>query len=159
MRVFLSYRRDDGIALAKLIKTKLLTHPKIRSVFLDIDDLGHDQPFPDRLRRQIARADMLLALIGPHWEGARADGVMRIQQEGDWVRAELGHAMTMSKTRLVPVLLEGRPMPQALPENIAKLADSNAIALRTAHFDADIEELARKVLGTGFVKPPSLLRR
>ncbi len=159
MRVFLSYRRSDGIALPKLIKTKLLTHPKVRSVFLDIDDLGHDQPFPDRLRRQIARTDLMLALIGEQWEGTGPEGTTRLQQEGDWVHAELRHALNISNTRLVPVLIDGRPMPQGLPDDIARLGDANAIGVRTAHFDADMNGLAHALLGGGFGSAPALWRR
>ncbi len=140
-RVFISYRRADGQYAVGWIAERL-RHldgvADLRTEFNDAD-LRCGDDFPDRLAAEIARCDVLIALIGPHWRGERADGAARILDPTDWVGRELTEALAHG-TRVMPVLLAGAEPLQAsdLRPELADLADLHAIRFDNA---ADLDDL------------------
>jgi hypothetical protein len=93
----------------------------------------------------------MLVLIGPRWAGTGPDGTRRIDDERDIVRLEVSVAL-QAGLRVIPVLLQGTPMPAeaSLPEGLKELARRNALALGDAHWEADVERL---VQGIGLPPP------
>lgn len=147
MRVFISYRRSDTADLAARLAAHLRAAPGVRAVFLDVEAIGAGEAFPERLSRELARADAVLVLIGPGWRG---DPPTRLAEPGDHVAREIALALG-SKARVIPVLVHGAAMPQAeaLPEAIAGLASLNAVTLRHEAFARDADHLATLLTGKG----------
>ena len=76
------------------------------------------------------------------WRGAHAGGeTARIFEDRDFVRLEA--AALASEQKVLPVLANGAPMPQAgeLPEDLYRLPRINALSIRHSYFDHDIEYL------------------
>jgi hypothetical protein len=148
MRIFISYRRSDSKDIAARIADNLSQEPGIDHVFLDVDAIAHGENFPKRLDTEIARADVVLAIIGPGWQGsAGQDGQTRIQSDADFVRREIARALGLGK-RVIPCLVDGAsvPDPASLPDDIRTLAETNALELRHTTFRTDLDILVDSIL-------------
>jgi hypothetical protein len=141
--LFISYRRDDGAGHAGRLYDRLSARFGAAQVFIDHYDLAPGQDFPSAIESNVARADVVLALIGPRWIDARdARGQLRLAQADDFVRGELLAALASGK-RVIPVLIGGARMPGAaqLPAELAALGRLQAWELRDARFDDDLNAL------------------
>ena len=142
-RVLLSYRRQDSAASCGRIYDRLAAKFGAANVFRDIDSLTPGDLFVQKIREAIGQCDAVIVLIGPQWLAITdASGRRRLDDPADFVRMEIAEAQRQSK-RVVPVLIEGAPMPDAkqLPTEIAALTQRNAIVLTDRHFASDMREL------------------
>jgi len=122
--VFISYRTGDGDWAARLIYEKLSTRIGVDQVCYASWSINAGDDFPRVIQRRLARIDVLLAVIGPHWETAEDEfGKRRLDRYDDYVRYEIRTALKR-KVRVIPVLLDGRaPLSENdLPDDIAALA-------------------------------------
>ncbi len=142
--IFISYRRGDDPGFAQAIYQRLEQEFPGESLFMDVE--GHIKPGDDFvavLNRQVAQCDVLLAIIGERWIGARdADGNRRLEKVDDFVRIEIASALNLGK-RVIPVLVNQAEMPRAgdLPPSLKPLARRNAVAIRPTRFKADSQGL------------------
>jgi WD40 repeat protein len=142
--IFISYRRDDDPGFAQAIYLRLEQEFPGESLFMDVE--GHikaGDDFVAVLNEQIARCDVLLAIIGERWIGASdEDGNRRLEKEDDFVRIEIASALGLGK-RVIPVLVNAAEMPRAddLPASLKLLARRNAVAIRPTRFQADSQGL------------------
>lgn len=143
-QIFISYRRDDAAGYARAIAEELAGRFDAARVFMDVDDIGAGQGFAEVIRHAVAESGVLLALIGRRWRGEREAAPSRLFDADDFVRLELAAALQQG-LRVIPVLLDGVPMPAAaeLPEDIRALAGLQALELGNARFADDIARLAR----------------
>jgi len=128
--LFISYRRDGGYATARL----LYEHFKNMNLnpFLDLEELrsGH---FNFKLYGAIEESANFLPILSPH-------SLDRCENEGDWLRLEIAHAIEKEKN-IIPIMLEGFEWPASLPEDIASLPTYNGIKISREYFDASIGKL------------------
>lgn len=153
--IFISYRRDDSGGEARRIWDGLARRFGADQVFIDSVTLEPGEDFVKAIHQKVAFCDVVVAVIGPGWlDSAGADGRRRLDDPEDWVRVELAAALEHG-IRLVPALVRGARLPDAgaLPEPLAALTNHQAIALRPATFERDVERLgaglARRLPGTG----------
>jgi tetratricopeptide (TPR) repeat protein len=141
--IFISYRREDSQALAGRLFDRLGGHFGKDRVFRDIDTLDPGARFAEVIGERISGCDVLVALIGKGWLDAKdAEGRRRLDLPRDYVKAEIAAALAQDKL-VIPVLLEGTPMPsrEALPEELAPLAGRNALQMSDGRFDYDVGRL------------------
>jgi hypothetical protein len=147
-KVFISYRRDDSQWPADRLYEALKSHIKNpdRDVFIDVDDIPLGVDFRTHLDSKVAQCEVLLALIGPRWLDARSDdgGTRRLDDPNDFVRIEIASALRRG-VPVVPVLLDGTPIPQAetLPEDLKALSWRNGVEVRRLSFESDVQRLIR----------------
>lgn len=147
--VFLSYRRREGSAYARLVYERLGREPQVGSVFMDVEGTPPGTDWPATLRAHIAAADVVLVLIGREWLDLRDPaGKRRLDDPKDFMRFEIAEALRLGK-RVVPVRLDGAPMPprEELPADIAALADQQAKPLDHESFDSDLQALLDHLTG------------
>ena len=112
-------------------------------VFMDVTAIDAGIDFGEAIDKAVGTCDVLLAIIGPQWTSAtdRA-GARRLDSPNDFVRLEVGGALKRH-VRVVPVLVDDAQLPTAadLPEELQPLLRRNAIELRDARWDADIDQL------------------
>jgi CHASE2 domain-containing sensor protein len=140
---FISYRRDQSSWPARMLKGELAQRFGEDSVFVDVDSLEAGQQWPHRIEEAIQCAEVVLVLIGPRWLAATTpDGKRRIDEPGDWVRLEIETALT-AHVVVVPVLLDGAPMPKAedLPDTIRGITDRNAFSLVAERWGPQVKQL------------------
>ena len=149
MKVFLSYRRADSQVSAGRMAQFLDAIPAVDNVFLDVDGIAPGDNFETKIRDTLARVSHVFLLIGTQWAGPiDAGGRTRLFDDDDMVRTETRLALA-SRAKVVPILLDDARMPRAdeLPEDLKALPSINAYALRTAHFDEDMDDLLDALLG------------
>jgi len=145
--IFLSYRRDGGEAMAILLRDRLVG--KGYRVFLDVEGLNSGT-FNDKLFEVIDGCTDFVMVCS---QGS----LDRCTEEGDWVRAEIAHALNKGKN-IVPVMLRGFEWPDELPEDIEALRMQNGVsASNNEYFEAVIDRLAEKFLNSTPKKGKKLL--
>jgi len=70
-KVFISYRRDDSAGHAGRVHDQLKREFGSELLFMDVDAIPLGRNFIKVLREEVAKCDVLLALIGPNWLDAR----------------------------------------------------------------------------------------
>jgi hypothetical protein len=138
-KVFISYRRDDSAGHAGRVHDRLERELGRDLLFMDVDAILLGANFVKVLGEEVAKCDVLLAIIGPGWLDARdEDGHRRLDNPHDYVRIEIAAALKRD-IRVIPILLEGTPVPRAerLPEDLKDLALRNGLNVRHGSFHSD----------------------
>jgi formylglycine-generating enzyme required for sulfatase activity len=155
IKIFISYRRDDSAAAAGRLNDRLEQEFGRDSLFMDVDAIPLGVDFVEVLGAEVAKCDVPLAIMGPHWLDARDDeGNRRLESEQDFVRIEIAAALKRGIS-VIPILLEGTRVPKGerLPDDIKGLARRNGLDVRHASFRSDIDKLVRALRGTRAPQP------
>jgi hypothetical protein len=143
--IFISYRREGGADLARVIRCKL--EERGYRVFLDVDDL-RSGAFNTALFKQIDSSTDVLIILTPNC-------LERCRTEGDWMRQEVARAL-LRDVNLIPVTTENFQWPsEPLPKEIEKLPLLQSALYSHRFVDASIDALA-KMLNS---RPPGPLTR
>ena len=137
-RVFISYRRRESSGLAGRLYDRLAGQFGEDQVFMDVDTIAPGVDFAEVITQAVSTCEVLLAVIGPHWlDASDQDGRRRLEDPDDIVRLEIAAALERD-IRVIPILVEGAPMPgrQELPDALAGLARRHALSLRHESFRA-----------------------
>ena len=159
-KIILSYRRSDSDAIAGRIRDNLALHYGNESVFIDVDNIPFGIDFREHIRKAFGEHDLMLAIVGNKWTGARKGGRTRIQEETDPVRVEVEMALER-RMPLIPVLVEGARMPKA--EESAGAAQGLFVSKRRGNrigrdFRQHMDRLIRSIDKTLGLKPRSETR-
>lgn len=146
-RIFISYRRDDAAGDAGRLADHLNRRFGKGQVFLDIDTIDPGTDFVRVLHDSLQETAAVLVVIGQRWTSVQGTGgTRRLDDANDFVRLEVEAAL--SRTILVvPVLVQGAPMPRAadLPASLASLATRQAFTLDHAEFHEDADRLCDRL--------------
>jgi hypothetical protein len=151
--IFISYRRDDTRGYAGRLHEHLSRYFRAKNVFMDVVNIAPGTNFDEVLSNTLDSCGALIVLIGKQWlTQTDAQGQRRLDDPQDRVRLEIATALKR-KIFVVPALVGGAQMPAShqLPENIADLANHNAVEISDVLFGASTAHLI-KVLQQGL--PP-----
>jgi hypothetical protein len=154
-RIFLSYRRDDSSGQSGRIRDRLVRDFGSAYLFMDVDGIPLGTDFVNRLNDEVAKCDVLLAVIGRQWIDLRDEsGHRRLDNPNDFVRVEIGAALKRD-IPLIPILLDGTRIPndEMLPDDLKGLAARHGLDVRHATFHADLDRLVSE-LKRMFRRPP-----
>ena len=149
MKVFISYRHDDSAGHAGRVHDRLVQAFGRDLLFMDVDAIPLGVDFIKVLREEVAKCDVLLAVIGTHWLDARdEEGNRRLDSTADFVRIEIATALQRG-IPVIPILLDGTKIPkvQQLPQDLEGLAARNGLDVRHASFHADMDKLIAGLKG------------
>ena len=144
-KIFISYRRDDSAGHAGRVHDRLVAEFGRDLLFMDVDAIPLGSNFVKVLKDEVARCDVLLAVIGPHWLDARdKEGQRRLENPSDFVRVEIAAALQCD-IPVIPILLEGVSVPKtaALPPEMRELSSRNGLDVRHVSFHQDMDKLIR----------------
>ncbi len=146
--IFLSYRRDASAGYAGWLHDRLTRRYGARNVFMDVYGVQIGDDFVERIKKEVAASDVMLALIDRDWAGGPG-GRNRLDDPKDFVRLELTAAWECGVV-IVPVILPGASFPDSgkLPEALAKLAFINAFFLPANGFHEAVDRLIQDLDGT-----------
>ena len=142
-RIFISYRRADSAGYAGRIYARLTAHFGEDAVFMDVDTIEAGVDFVEVLQNAVQSCDVLVALIGRSWLNIKDEaGKHRLDNPEDFVRVEIAAALNRD-IRVIPVLVDGAPMPRSteLPDNLKPLARRNALQVNHHSFNTDAHRL------------------
>ncbi len=117
---------------------------------MDIHSIRGGVPFRDKIKAELDKADVTLALIGRDWAGEESDrdegGTgRRIDDRDDLVRQEVATALQRDDVSVIPVLIDGATIPTEIPDDLAELSSRHACELRSAEWDTDIARICRAI--------------
>jgi hypothetical protein len=130
--VFISYRREGGSRLARVVQMEL--ERRGYPCFLDVDDLGAEH-FDERLLREIEGAPNLVLVLAP-------GSLDRCRRADDWLRREVTHALRHGRN-IVPLMADGFHFPEldTLPEELRSLPRLNGVVYSHEYFGAAFDKL------------------
>jgi len=127
-RIFISYRRQDSLAIAHRVCERLEGHFGKEQVFIDVDKIPPGVDFRTYLSTAVTESFVVLAVIGAGWLTASDEvGTRRIDDPEDFVRYEIETALCAG-ILVIPVLIgnAAMPSPGQLPESLRPLSYLNA---------------------------------
>jgi hypothetical protein len=144
--VFLSYRRNDSGGWAGRLRDHLVLRYGEDRVWQDVEDLTVGSDYLPQILDNIAAADAVLIVIGPHWLETARDGKARLANPKDVLRTEIVHALKKT-SGVIPVLVGGASMPEPkdLPRPVAPLVKRNGIAIIDADWNRSMQLLFEKL--------------
>lgn len=145
--IFISYRRADSQGFAGRLEDDLSERFGEDQVFRD-REIPPGTDFVNHLEAHLAKAEVVLVVIGRGWLDARdAGGERRLDSTEDWVRREIECALK-ADVAVVPVVVGGAKMPAAaqLPASIAALSRRQAFELSDKRWSRDLDELAQRLV-------------
>lgn len=155
--IFISYRRQDSSLFTGRIHDRLEDEFGDRHVFRDMYDIPAGSDFRTILQKEVSRADIFLAIIGPRWvDITDAQGNRRLDHSDDFVRIEVESALNNPDTLVIPVLVDNALMPveKELPQSLRELCYRNAVQVRNdPDFPRDMEMLVRQIKRSHFTIP------
>jgi hypothetical protein len=155
-KVFISYRREDSAGHAGRVHDRLQRDLGRDLLFMDVDAIPLGENFVKVIRDQVARCDVLLALIGPNWLDVTDErGGRRLDNPTDPVRIEISSALERD-IPVIPILLNGAEIPGAsqLPADLQELSLRNGLEIRHASFHGDMDKLIGGLTRRRPFKPP-----
>ena len=130
---FISYRRETGSIMARIVQSELKKRGHLS--FLDVDDLGPKQ-FGERLLREIESVPNFVVVLSP-------GSMDRCQAPDDWLRREISHAITTHRN-IVPLMVDEflYPPKETIPEDLTELLHHNGVNYSHEYFAATFDKLA-----------------
>jgi TIR domain len=112
-QVFVSYRRDDARQQVPGIVALLGESFGEKHVFWDVDSMrDRTGPYKEYIEGMLATCHAVLIVIGHGWlEAADHRGCRRLDDPEDFHRQEITIALERRDVEVIPVLLDGAPMP------------------------------------------------
>ena len=141
--IFISYRRGDSRAVARLIYEHLKQKVSPDRLFFDVASIPPGRLFRDHIRDRLIKCSTVIVIIGPDWIGRKWLFAARINSPDDFVRMEVEEAFRLG-LRVIPVLTDIQHLPRAgrLPPSLRRLCDIQAASLDLgSSYDTDIELL------------------
>ena len=136
MDIFISYRREGGYAMARLLYECF--HNAGLSVFLDLEELRAG-PFNKKLYEAIDSCENFILVLPPN-------SLDRCEEKNDWVRLEIEHAIKQNKN-IIPVMMDGFNFPEKLPSSLQMLPFFNGVQSSNEYFDATIKKIISMLRG------------
>jgi TIR domain len=148
-KYFISYRRNDSSGSAGRIHDRLEHEFGADLIFMDVDAIPLGKNFIKVLQEEVAKCDVLLAIIGPSWLDVRDDaGHRRLDDPNDLVRVEIATALHRD-IPVIPILVDKGRIPKAdqLPDDLKELSLRHGLEVRHDAFRGDMERLIRGIKG------------
>ena len=152
--VFISYRREDTGAYARLLQAFLGEHLPGMHVFMDLDSIEAGIDLTEVVESAVGSSVVFIALIGRRWLTSVDDyGQRRLDNPDDYVRSEIQAAL-QRHVRVIPVLVDGArvPRPQQLPNGLRQLARLHALEMSYGPFEYDearLRTVIQRILASG----------
>lgn len=103
--IFVNYRGTDEAWAANAVSKVWTEHVGAHRSFLDNRSIRPGIPFDEELLNAVKASAVLFAVIGRQWYGVQPDGHRLIDNQDDWVRREIVHAI-QHHVHVIPVLVD-----------------------------------------------------
>lgn len=138
--VFISYRREGGGEVARLIYDRL----KMADLTVSFDkDTLQSGNFNDELLKRIAECKNFVVILNKGCFDRTLQGVPR---EHDWLRIEIASAL-YNRKNIIPVRMPGFEFPEELPKDIDEIRSKNWVNYDLEYIDAVCAKLKDFMVG------------
>lgn len=143
--VFISYRRDGGATVARLL-CDVLNQRNI-STFFDKESLGEGN-FDNAIEKNLHAARNFILIVSPGLfeRGKTVNGKYDAQlTKTDWVYREIRIALETGKP-IIPIFVNGEQgFPSILPPDIEGICRKDALTLGHDHFESELRKLISRL--------------
>ena len=129
--IFISYRRDTGSTMARMIYDRLRLEKKYEC-FLDVEKLNAGN-FRDNIASEMSKCDIFLLVLS-------RNALNRCSNPNDNVRQEIESALDMNLA-IIPIMAEDFVWPERMPEGLEGIQDYNAIPYVQVYSEEFFERL------------------
>jgi hypothetical protein len=145
-RIFVSYRRHDSAGHAGRLYDHLCDYFGSSRVFMDVEGIEPGSDFTQVLDERIAKAEVVVAVVGPNWLPAGARGLGTSDRTDDYVFREIATAFARG-VEVIPVLVAGAAVPpqSELPDELADLTRRQMYVVNDTAFAPSLIQLIRAV--------------
>jgi len=146
-KIVVSYRREPDQFVAGNLSRELRRHFGEAQVIRDKESIEGGVSWKQYVLNEIDRETALLVLIGRDWSDVRDSGKnRRLDNPDDPIRLEIADALR-DGAAIIPLLLENAQMPSAseLPQELAPMAELNALKLRDGDWEADVAKIVQRL--------------
>jgi hypothetical protein len=153
--IFISYRVSDTAGETGRLVDTLKQYFDDERIFIDIEKIDPGVDFTVAISRSLEACDVLLAIIGPNWQGLNTTtNKSRIQNPDDWVRIEIRTALQRN-IPVVPILVDGGSLPseEQLPDDLKPLVRRQAFEISNKRWKYDTEQLVRFLIKSVGIPP------
>ena len=147
-QIFISYRREGGEALARLIHDRL--RQKNYRVFLDVESLRSGM-FNIALYKKIEECEDFLIVLPEN-------ALDRCIDPDDWVRLEIEHALKLNKN-IIPIMMRNFKFPETLPDSLKDLPKYNGVGASMELFDAVMGKLTGMLISKPDIAPFDIAKK
>jgi hypothetical protein len=125
--IYIGYRRGRDQQAAGRLYEALIAHFGPDRVFLDTGSIPPGVQFESFYLEKLESCYAFVAVIGPGW----IENIDRLWDNRDHVRAEIVPALARADVRVIPVRIDGTPLPEKerLPPDMQPLVKWNGIPL------------------------------
>jgi pterin-4a-carbinolamine dehydratase len=150
--LFINYRREDEGPACRFVKVELEKIFGSSRIFMDVDSIRSGDRWGNKITSALNKCTVLLVVIGKNWLRLQDEYFRRrIDNEDDWVRTEIAHAIKR-KIKIIPVLLGTTMPPQnSLPAPIRALTKYQSLSIGSVTWADDIAKLVNTLRSYGFV--------
>jgi hypothetical protein len=150
--VFISYRQDEAMGLARALYERLAARFGRSKVFYDQESLRPGEEWAKTIHSESAGGGVLIALIGPRWAKSLTDRFEKGQE--DYVRTEVEGALKAEGQKVLPTLIEGAAMPSKEDledlHTLQYLGQLQKVELSaSSSWNADVERLIERLKQLG----------
>jgi formylglycine-generating enzyme required for sulfatase activity len=145
--IFISYRRDDSAGHAGRLYDRLVREFRDAKVFMDVERIASGEDFGRTIEGMLQECEVCLVVIGKRWLTAADEyGQRRLDKGDDWVRSEIGAALTRN-IRVIPLLVDNASLPiaEALPGELVRLTSLQAHPVNHLTFHQDVDRLIERI--------------
>lgn len=142
-KIFISYRRADGAAAARIMHDRFTNAFGDNHIFMDVDKISPGQRFERVIQETLDKCSVLVCVIGPRWLEILNE---RAGDPVDFVLKEITVAIDRG-IDVIPVILDGAELPSAqqLPVAIASLSQHQRAIVRHEFFNRDVDLLIDRI--------------
>lgn len=143
--VFISYRRNGGATIARLL-CDVLNQRNI-STFFDKESLGEGD-FENAIEKNLHAARNFILIVSPKLfdRGRDASGQYDLKlTEADWVYREIRIALEAGKP-IIPIFVDGEnEFPAHLPPGVEGISKKDALTFGHDHFEPELRKLISRI--------------
>jgi TIR domain len=146
-KIFVSYRREDSGTISRRLAERLARTFGPNAVFIDTDTIRLAQNWKQEIDNALQESSIIVVVIGSRWLFLHdVYGRRRIDNENDWVATEILAGIKNERT-VLPVLVSGAtlPDPEALPDLLRPLLDSQAYKLNDEYWERDASYFVKRL--------------
>lgn len=139
---FISYRRKNGFAIAKMLRE--LLKAKGITAFMDLDEL-RSGTFDDKILNAIENSPSFILILPPN-------ALDRCGEKDDWLAKEILTAIDSGRN-IVPVLCDDfswpKDWPENMPDKIKMLSNYNSVVMSYDYVDAMVDKIIQHMYDNG----------
>jgi len=143
--IFMCYRREDTGEISGRIHEYLTKTFGESAILRDVDRISDRTVSRLVLANDVvSHSDVMVIVIGKNWTGVNSKS-KGIENPKDPIRIQIEAALKRPEMVIIPVLVDGTPMPPNLPPSIQPIVANEPLVITDAPLDGQLKRLTNRI--------------